>query len=158
MHYSLFAALGGFIFAPITTIVYAWIVVQSRVYGHHVEGLSLIWVALALFVDLSVWVGSFRLIRRGMIGVGGKYFAGLLVGASLGGILGFVLRPSAGLFGRLPFDVVITAGSNLRGADELLKPLAQQSFEYLVAGIVVGGVLGLVLAMALNRGARVRHG
>lgn len=63
----------------------------------------------------------------------------------MGGILGYVLRPSVPLLGQLPFQTVITAGSNLTGLDQILKPLAEQSFEYLVGGVILGGVAGLLI-------------
>src|SRR5258708_32632861 len=62
----------------------------------------------------------------------------------MGGILGYVLRPSVPLLGQLPFQTVITAGSNLTGLDQILKPLAEQSFEYLVGGVILGGVADLL--------------
>lgn len=66
--------------------------------------------------------------------------AGLLVGA----FIGFLLRPSAMLIGQLPFTVVMTRGANLEGLDEMLVPLAQTSFNYMLVGGVVGALVGLV--------------
>lgn len=70
---------------------------------------------------------------------------GALLGAVLGGLVGFLLRPSLPLIGQLPFSTVITRGSNLSGIDMLLKSTAEQSFNYLVIGVIVGAV---VLALA----------
>lgn len=71
--------------------------------------------------------------------------AGLLVGA----FVGFQLRPAAFLVGQLPFETVVSRGSNLRGLDSLLIPAAQTSFNYMLAGAVLGAACGL-LAGALG--------
>lgn len=70
---------------------------------------------------------------------------GALLGAVLGGLVGFLLRPSLPLIGQLPFSTVITRGSNLSGIDMLLKSTAEQSFNYMVIGVIVGAI---VLALA----------
>src|SRR5579864_2157151 len=70
---------------------------------------------------------------------------GAVLGAILGGLVGFLLRPSVPFLGQLPFSTVITRGSNLTGLDVILKSTAEQSFNYLVIGAVVGAV---VLAIA----------
>lgn len=75
----------------------------------------------------------------------------LFVGALVGGLIGFVLRPSAPLIGQLPLGTVITRGDNLDGLDKMLVPLAQTSFNYLVAGVVVGGVIGLLAVKVFPR-------
>jgi hypothetical protein len=49
------------------------------------------------------------------------------------------------MMGQLPFETVVTAGSNLQGVDELLKPLAQRSLKYLAIGVVLGGIAGFVI-------------
>ena|SRR5437870_2828727 len=61
--------------------------------------------------------------------------AGLLIGS----IVGFLLRPSVPILGQLPFKTVITRGANLQGLDQLLTGYARTSFNYLIAGMVVGG-------------------
>lgn len=66
---------------------------------------------------------------------------GAILGAFLGGLVGFLLRPSLPLIGQLPFKTVITRGSNLTGLDVLLKSTAEQSFNYMLIGVVVGAVL-----------------
>lgn len=75
----------------------------------------------------------------------------LFVGALAGGLIGFVLRPSAPLIGQLPLGTVITRGGNLNGMDQMFVPLAQTSFNYLVAGVVIGGVIGLLAATVFAR-------
>jgi len=74
----------------------------------------------------------------------------------LGGVIGFVLRPSAPGIGQLPFETVLTAGSNLQGIDQLLTPVAQQSFKYLVIGVILGGIAGLIIGTFGQRPA-ARH-
>src|SRR5947207_10809550 len=73
--------------------------------------------------------------------------AGLLIGS----VVGFLLRPSVPLMGQLPFTTVITRGMNLRGLDQLLLGYARSSFNYVVAGIVLGALIGLIAAFALRR-------
>jgi uncharacterized membrane protein YfcA len=69
-----------------------------------------------------------------------------IAGALVGGVLGFLFRPSLPLIGQLPFSVVITAGANLTDADaSLLKPIARQSLGYLIAGTAVVGFAGFML-------------
>jgi hypothetical protein len=66
--------------------------------------------------------------------------AGLLIGS----IVGFLLRASVPLMGQLPFTTVITRGANLRGLDQLLLGYARTSFNYLIAGMVLGAIVGLI--------------
>jgi|SRR5947209_6831085 len=74
---------------------------------------------------------------------------GLILGVPIGGFIGFLLRPS-GLTGQLPFDVVITRGSNLKGLDELLVPLAQTSFNYMLAGAILTAIVGTFIGMVTS--------
>ncbi len=68
----------------------------------------------------------------------------------VGGIIGFVVRPSIPLLGQLPFNVVIRDGAGLTGLSTLLQPAAHQSFELLLGGTVVGAILGLLTGLALK--------
>ena len=82
-----------------------------------------------------------------MVGIG---ITGFFIGGYLGGYLGFLARPSAMLVGQLPFDMVITRGTNLQGFEQILLPLAQQSFSTMFNGGVVGGVLGAVVGLMIG--------
>jgi uncharacterized membrane-anchored protein YhcB (DUF1043 family) len=66
---------------------------------------------------------------------------GLLIGA----FIGFLVRPTAPLIGQLPFGVVMTRGANLRGLDQILVPLAQRSFNYVLVGAILGVIGGFVI-------------
>ena len=77
----------------------------------------------------------------------GMGFLGLI----LGGVIGFLLRPSAMLIGQLPFETVISRGANLQGLDKLLVPTAQSSFNIMVVGAIVGAVVGVVVGQMLAR-------
>jgi NodT family efflux transporter outer membrane factor (OMF) lipoprotein len=68
----------------------------------------------------------------------------------VGGIIGFVVRPSIPLLGQLPFNVVIRDGAGLTGLSTFLQPAAHQSFELLLGGTVVGAILGLLTGLALK--------
>jgi len=76
----------------------------------------------------------------------GRYFAFAFPGFFLGGFLGFLLRPANMFVGKLPFETVITLGSNLKGLDSLLKGLAQTSFLIMLGGAIVGAVIGAIIA------------
>ncbi len=76
---------------------------------------------------------------------------GGIAGAVLGGLVGFLLRPSAFLVGQLPFGDVITRGRSLTGLAVLLIPTAQTSFNYMVVGLIFGGVIGVVFGTYLAR-------
>ena len=75
-----------------------------------------------------------------------------IAGLAPGAAVGFLLRPSVPLMGQLPFTTVITRGSNFRGLDQLLLGYAHTSFNYLLAGMVLGAVIGLVAALTLGKG------
>ena len=74
-----------------------------------------------------------------------------IAGLVIGGVVGFLLRPSVPLMGQLPFTTVITRGANLRGLDQLLLGYARSSFNYVLAGLVLGALIGLVAAVAFER-------
>src|SRR5438128_1157987 len=81
----------------------------------------------------------------------GSVGTSILIGALLGGVMGFMLRPSALGTGQLPFETVLTAGSNLRGIDQLLQPVAQRSFKYLIVGVILGAIAGLIIGSFAQR-------
>ena len=55
-HGALFLPLLGFIFLPLTTIVYAWEINS----GMPTEGLNLLWLLIAVIIDLSGLGGGAR--------------------------------------------------------------------------------------------------
>jgi len=79
-----------------------------------------------------------------IIGIG---IAGFLIG----GLIGFLARPSAFIIGQLPFDAVITRGASLKGMDQLLVPLAQQSFNTMLIYAIIGGIGGIVIGYFVQR-------
>jgi len=59
-HQGLLVPLLGFIFLPITTIAYAW-----EINNHlALEGINLLWLALAVVIDVSGWGGGGHHARR----------------------------------------------------------------------------------------------
>jgi hypothetical protein len=70
-----------------------------------------------------------------------------IIGFIAGGVIGFLYRPSALIIGQLPFDTVITRGANLKGVDQVLIPLAQSSFNNMLAAAVIGAVMALSSAI-----------
>lgn len=71
--------------------------------------------------------------------------------ALLGGTAAFLLRPTD-IFGhQLPLRVVLTRGADLHGLNRLLIPLAHRSFNEVVAGLVLGGILGALVSALKER-------
>lgn len=62
-------------------------------------------------------------------------------GALVGFAIGYLFRPAM-LGVQLPFWVVVTRGETLSGLEALARPLAQQSFNLVLAGSVIGAVAG----------------
>jgi hypothetical protein len=75
--------------------------------------------------------------------------AGFLAGA----LVGYLYRPPAFLIGQLPFDVVISRGTSLKGFDQMYIPVAETSFNYLLGGGVAGAVAGIAAALLTKRTA-----
>ncbi len=66
-----------------------------------------------------------------------------VVGAVIGGILGFLARPSIPIIGRLPLDAVLTRASTYHGlASGYIHQVADRSLGVLVLGVALGGVIG----------------
>ena len=80
--------------------------------------------------------------------------AGGFVGAILGGVVGFLLRPSTLVVGQLPFNTVISRGGNLKGLSQLLVPSAEKSFNVMLVGVILGLVVGLVVGRLFSTGSR----
>lgn len=74
-----------------------------------------------------------------------------IVGFVAGGILGFLYRPSAFLIGQLPFDIVITRGTKLKGLDQVLISMAQTSFNNMAAAAIAGSVIGIVIGLLMSK-------
>src|SRR6266851_5346061 len=66
---------------------------------------------------------------------------GLLGGAFVGALLGFLFRPSVPFVGQLPLGVVLTRGVYLNGVDVLLRSSAETSFNYVIIGAILGAVI-----------------
>ena len=69
----------------------------------------------------------------------------ILLGGIIGVVVGFLFRPSIPILGQLPFETVITRGSNLSGLDLLLKGAAETSFNYMLVGGLIGAGLGWLI-------------
>lgn len=72
-------------------------------------------------------------------------------GFVLGALVGYLYRPPALFVGQLPFHVVISRGTNLKGLDQIYIPVAERSFNYVLGGGIAGAVLA-ILAAFLVRG------
>jgi hypothetical protein len=71
---------------------------------------------------------------------GSNFVRGCTLGVFLGAFIGFAMRPSVPIIGQLPFGVVLTRGANLTGVDTVFRPTAEQSFNYLLIGAIIGAV------------------
>jgi hypothetical protein len=72
------------------------------------------------------------------------------LGLVVGGFVGFQMRPSVMFIGQLPFQTVITRGSGLRGIDQILISTAQQSFNVMFVGALIGAALASGIALLVN--------
>jgi len=75
----------------------------------------------------------------------------VILGAFLGGTVGFLLRPAKTVVGQLPLATVITRGSKLTGLDVILKGEAETSFNYMVLGALIGMAVGWVVKLVLSK-------
>jgi hypothetical protein len=87
--------------------------------------------------------------------VGNGLVRGCALGIPLGAVIGFLLRPSVPLVGQLPLEIVLTRGSNLVGVDRVLQSTAEQSFNYIIVGAIIGAVALGVVGKSLDRGKKV---
>ncbi len=77
-----------------------------------------------------------------------------VAGFLLGALVGYLYRPPAFLIGQLPFDVVISRGTSLKGFDQMYIPVAESSFNYLFGGGIVGAVAGVAAALVLRKSGK----
>lgn len=73
------------------------------------------------------------------------------IGGILGGLFGYIYRPSAFIIGQLPFNHVISRGKTLKGLDQMLIPIAEKSFNYLFSGILIGVITGYILGVIVAK-------
>lgn len=67
----------------------------------------------------------------------------LVLGVIIGGLIGYGLSPVIPLLGeRVAITDALTLGSMYKGLDQILQPLAQKAFFYMVTGSVLGGLAG----------------
>ena len=79
-----------------------------------------------------------------MIGIG-------VSGFLIGGLIAFLARPSEFIIGQLPFGIVVSRGADLKGMDQLLVPLAQESFNVMLIGAIIGGIAGMVIGYFVGK-------
>jgi ABC-type Fe3+ transport system permease subunit len=75
----------------------------------------------------------------------------ILVGFFVGSLIGYLVRPSIPIIGQLPFESVVSRGSTLRGADQLFISVAQSSFNYLLFGGIVGGLVMGAIGYSISK-------
>ena len=68
----------------------------------------------------------------------------------IGGLIGFIIRPSVPLVGKLSFDTVLSRGENLDLVQmALLGPTARASFNLMIESALIGLVGGLALGILM---------
>jgi hypothetical protein len=85
---------------------------------------------------------------------GSNFVRGCALGVMLGAFVGFLMRPNVPLVGQLPFGVVLTRGSYLTGLDTLVRSAAEQSFNYMLIGAIIGAVAFGALAKSGENGKK----
>jgi hypothetical protein len=96
---------------------------------------------------------------RGLRVKGNKYAPSIglgLLGFLWGGLVAFIIRPSADQVGQLPLSTVMLRGSNLGAADQALIATAQASFNVMIAGSLIGVAAGLTAAYLIKVKAKPR--
>ncbi|WP_445476302.1 hypothetical protein ACT9XH_06275 [Methanococcoides methylutens] len=73
------------------------------------------------------------------------------LGTLIGGSIAFLLRPEAPQIGQLPFGVVATRGTELTSVDEMLIPIAEASFNYMIAGAIIGAIIGMAIFWTMSK-------
>jgi len=94
----------------------------------------------AVYGGIAAAAGVAALLVATKLKTGGVIGLALL-GALLGAVLGFLFRPDVPLVGQLPLSVVVSRGASLNGVDILLRSTAEESFNYLVIGAILGAVI-----------------
>jgi Na+-transporting methylmalonyl-CoA/oxaloacetate decarboxylase beta subunit len=74
-------------------------------------------------------------------------------GAFLGTLIGFLIRPSAPVVGQLPLANVLSRGVDI---SQLLTPVAQTSFNYLLTGLILGLLVGALAGHLLSKQSVMR--
>jgi hypothetical protein len=92
-------------------------------------------------------IGDTRMGKGPLVPAG---LAGFVAGAAVG----YLYRPPALLIGQLPFKYVITRGTSLKGIDQIYIPTAEASFNYLLAGGLVGAGVAVAAILFLKRGSK----
>lgn len=69
-------------------------------------------------------------------------------GAFLGTFIGFLLRPSAPVVGQLPLANVLSRGVDI---NQVFTPVAQTSFSFLLAGLILGWLIGAGAGYLLSK-------
>ncbi len=70
-----------------------------------------------------------------------------VIGFLTGAFIGYFYRPPAFMIGQLPFEHVISRGTTLKGFDQVYIEVAQESFNYLLTGGIIGAILGIIAAL-----------
>ncbi len=77
-----------------------------------------------------------------------------VIGFLAGAFIGYIYRPPAFLIGQLPFKYVISRGTTLKGFDQVYIEVAQKSFNYLLAGGIIGAILGIIAVLLYKGNAK----
>jgi len=116
-------------------------------------GFGLLVVLIMIFWPEGVWRGAAGTAERAWSRGGMRPLLGA-VSATLGGLAGFLLRPTDASGAQATFLDVITRGATLGELNRELAPLAQRSFAYLLIGVIVGAALGVTVGYFIDQRRR----
>ncbi len=133
--FSLRAAL-GLTLGGIPGVFLAWKIVTKMPIEYIVWLVVIVVVYTATKMLHSAWPEGFA-----ALGLRHYHDLPIALGAALGGLIGFLLRPSVPLLGHLPFSLVITRGSQL-DFYSTLRLAAERSFIFLLVGVILGAIAG----------------
>ena len=123
------------------------VVIASILQAPRLRGAGLIELLVVALVVVAVLYFGYKAAKESP----NKMWVGGTLGGGAGALCGFLLRPSAPFVGQLAFGTVVTRGANLRGLDELLVPVAQASFNYMLVGAIVGVALGIITTRSWSK-------
>jgi APA family basic amino acid/polyamine antiporter len=118
----------------LSIIAIVWILAHATVREFAITGLVLIFASVVYAVQHREY----------------KQLSYATMGAFIGGVIAFLLRPS--MIGKqVPLDDILTALANLISSKETVIPLAETSLNFVSAGLLIGGLVGVGIALVIKR-------
>ncbi len=80
----------------------------------------------------------------------GENFEYEVIGLIVGGFIAYLNRPFS-IIGQLPLETIITRGGKLEGLNRIYIPVAQESFNYILTGLILGAVFGWIIGKFVKK-------